>query len=104
MSAETEEVAKVEEEEPLLDRADVDWPEDFDTSQRQREAMQMLNSLCEALVSRGACVVRRAAAPRRAEEAMENAAKLEDVGWLRKETEEAYLGRDNMTRIKVWEP
>ncbi|CAE7896087.1 PKS19 [Symbiodinium microadriaticum] len=99
--AETEEVAAVDEEPPLLDRADVEWPEDFNVSQRQREAMQMLNCLCEALVARGACVVRRAGvSPRRAEEALENAAKLEDVGWLRKETEQAYLGLENMTRIK----
>lgn len=26
---------------------------------------------------------------------------LQDVGWLRAETEEAYLGAENMTRIKV---
>jgi len=102
--AETEEVAVVDkndEEPPLLDRADAEWPADFNVSQRQREAMQMLNCLCEALVARGACVVRRAGvSPRRAEEALENAAKLEDVGWLRKETEQAYLGLENMTRIK----
>ena len=39
----------------------------------------------QALLARGACVVRRAAAPSRAEEALENAAKLEDApepgGW-----------------------
>ena len=38
----------------------------------------------KALVARGACVVRRAAAPKRAEEALENAAKLEagEIQWI----------------------
>ena len=46
-------------------------------SQKARKLLLFL-ALGEALVARGACVVRRAGvSPRRAEEALENAAKLE---------------------------
>eukprot|EP00438_Fugacium_kawagutii_P010894 Skav211505 [mRNA] locus=scaffold352:1856:22517:- [translate_table: standard] len=64
-------------------------------------------ALLQALVARGHCHVQRADAQqlhRRAEEARENAEKLEDTagrcGWLRAETEVAYVGAENMTRVK----
>lgn len=81
---------------------DVLWPADFDL-QRQAEAFEVLDAICEALVARGHCHVQRGDAQKlrqRAEEARENAEKLEDVGWLRAETEHAYVGAENMTRIK----
>ncbi|CAK9040132.1 Phenolphthiocerol/phthiocerol polyketide synthase subunit C ((Phenol)carboxyphthiodiolenone synthase subunit C) (Beta-ketoacyl-acyl-carrier-protein synthase I) (Phthiocerol synthesis polyketide synthase type I PpsC) [Durusdinium trenchii] len=97
-----EEAAKMESKElvqELLELPDATWPQGFDL-QRQAEAMDILNSMCEALVARGYCLLQRPPQPARAEEARENAEKLQDVGWLRAETEEAYLGSENMTRIK----
>lgn len=86
----------------LREAPDVLWPADFDP-QRQAEAFELLDAICEALVARGHCHLQRGDAQNlrlRAEEARENAEKLEDVGWLRAETEQAYVGAENMTRIK----
>lgn len=95
-------MAEEEQDLCLLEAPDVLWPEDFDP-QRHAEALVLLDSICEALVARGYCHLQRPDAAKlrkRAQEARENAEKLQDVGWLRAETEEAYLGAENMTRIK----
>jgi len=95
-------MAEEEQDLCLLEAPDVLWPEDFDP-QRHAEALVLLDSICEALVARGYCHLQRpdaAKLQKRAQEARENAEKLQDVGWLRAETEEAYLGAENMTRIK----
>eukprot|EP00913_Durusdinium_trenchii_P004838 g4493.t1 len=47
--------------------------------QRQAEAMDILNSMCEALVARGYCLLQRPPQPARAEEARENAEKLQEL-------------------------
>jgi len=95
-------MAEEEQDLCLLEAPDVLWPEDFDP-QQHAEALVLLDSICEALVARGYCHLQRPDAAKlrkRAQEARENAEKLQDVGWLRAETEEAYLGAENMTRIK----
>ncbi|CAJ1385887.1 unnamed protein product [Effrenium voratum] len=87
------------EELQVQEQPDVQWPEGFEPMQQQAEAMDLLDGICQALVSRGYCLLQRPA-PRKGAEALENAEKLQDVGWLRAETEVAYLGLENMTRIK----
>eukprot|EP00931_Biecheleriopsis_adriatica_P028174 TRINITY_DN16844_c0_g1_i1.p1 TRINITY_DN16844_c0_g1~~TRINITY_DN16844_c0_g1_i1.p1 ORF type:complete len:821 (+),score=197.48 TRINITY_DN16844_c0_g1_i1:110-2572(+) len=82
----------------LLDEADVDW-----TPEKAR-SMDTLNVICESLLDRGYCVLQMLPYQELAEEAHANVEKMQDVGWLRAEMYEAYLGLDNMTLTKELPP
>eukprot|EP00930_Biecheleria_cincta_P063180 TRINITY_DN48682_c0_g1_i1.p1 TRINITY_DN48682_c0_g1~~TRINITY_DN48682_c0_g1_i1.p1 ORF type:complete len:823 (+),score=148.87 TRINITY_DN48682_c0_g1_i1:41-2509(+) len=83
-------------------RVDVEWPSDipFDLARHPNDARSFLTEICESLISRGVCVVQMASSSSLREEARLNGEKMRDVEWLRRETEDSYLGKDNMTLVK----